>query len=465
MAEGGGEEDQMNPFSFKTYVKKKTRQHEEEDVDTDDIFAITGAAASTRKKEKQSLVVAEDDEEPAQSVKTKKKGNKENPFSFKKFLGQSGPKDNQPSQRRTPPHDVRANGLVPASLSGSVSSPGASMSSSHSGSGSGSSQRGVAPPDFASHLPDFIQNHFNDEASQHEQERRQLPDFTLQGRLSQNSVRERELTSGCLFGAGKEDGVAEKEFSDGEEEEGGIPRGRQLSLPDFLVDSAVPAAQTAGEDNKVAARAQGGASRSQLPELPPLGDQTGGACAQSGVDSTSDDAVLRQLQEENRQLKSTLAQMRQRPRDEEARVAGLEKEISRLRKKEAEETAVMERAVQQVEENLVATRTRAVQAETQVSHLRQEVKTLQGQVQGLTAENHALQSGDKGWADIRERTTYASQQLATAAVTAESNLKELLKGVDNLKLLGQVLSSLEKVTDVDDSPTQEDKTSPKSSPV
>lgn len=33
----------------------------------------------------------------------------------------------------------------------------------------------------------------------------------------------------------------------------------------------------------------------------------------------------------------------------------LEKELQRLQKKEAEETAVMERAVQQVEENLVAT--------------------------------------------------------------------------------------------------------------
>lgn len=37
------------------------------------------------------------------------------------------------------------------------------------------------------------------------------------------------------------------------------------------------------------------------------------------------------------------------------RVVGLEKEIARLRKKEAEETLVMEQAVQQVEQNLVAT--------------------------------------------------------------------------------------------------------------
>ena len=59
MAEGGGEEDLDNPFSFKTYVKKKTKQHDEQDIDTDDIFAVAGAAVS-RKKEKQSLVVTDD---------------------------------------------------------------------------------------------------------------------------------------------------------------------------------------------------------------------------------------------------------------------------------------------------------------------------------------------------------------------------------------------------------------------
>ena len=66
-----------------------------------------------------------------------------------------------------------------------------------------------------------------------------------------------------------------------------------------------------------------------------------------------------------------------------------------------------------------------MQAETLASKLKQEVKVLQGQVKALTAENQVLQSGDKGLADIRERTKYAAEQLATAAVTAESNLKSV----------------------------------------
>jgi regulator of replication initiation timing len=67
--------------------------------------------------------------------------------------------------------------------------------------------------------------------------------------------------------------------------------------------------------------------------------------------------------------------------------------------------------------------TRAVQAETQASKLKQEVKALQTQVKALTLENQALRSGDKGLEDIRERTKYASDQLAGAAVTAEKSLR------------------------------------------
>lgn len=64
-----------------------------------------------------------------------------------------------------------------------------------------------------------------------------------------------------------------------------------------------------------------------------------------------------------------------------------------------------------------------MQAETLVTKLKQDVKALQGQVKALAAENEALLSGDRGLSDIRERTKYASEQLATAAAAAEHNLK------------------------------------------
>ena len=64
-----------------------------------------------------------------------------------------------------------------------------------------------------------------------------------------------------------------------------------------------------------------------------------------------------------------------------------------------------------------------MQAETALNKAKQEVKSLSAQVKVLTTENEALKSGDKGLADIRERTKYTAEQLASAAVTAEKNIK------------------------------------------
>ncbi|XP_070195112.1 endosome-associated-trafficking regulator 1-like isoform X2 [Littorina saxatilis] len=399
------------------------------------------------------------DGDTTQTPKTKTKGN---PFSFKKFLGQSGQKEGDSSQRKNPPADLVRNESTPTGIP--ASSLGHGSASALLGQGHILGQHAAAPPDFASDLPDFIQNHYGDDQGKPDLERH-LPDFTLGSRITQDRS---EGGGAASFFNSHRDSLADTSFSDDEDGEV-AQRGQSLSLPDFLVDSTMPGAQKNKEEiedsiNSANVRSQGEPSRSRLPELPPLGDSVNGGRIHNGSDTgVSESAIiLQQLREENRQLQDRIAQMQRRARDEVVRVAGLEKEISRLQKKEAEETAVMERAVQQVEENLVSTTTRAVKAETMVTKLKQEVKTLQSQVKVLTAENEALQSGDKGLSDIRERTKYASQQLAAAAVTAETNLRELMGGVEKLKLLGQVLGSLEKVTDVDSSTTHE---SPRNSPT
>ncbi|KAK7483048.1 hypothetical protein BaRGS_00025711 [Batillaria attramentaria] len=491
MAEGGGEDDLDNPFSFKSYVKKKTQRQEDHDIDSDDIFSIPTAAS--RKKEKPSLVVEDDNGmtfvcrllvftsvtevtlpisgEGDSLPGAKKKSNKGNPFSFKKFLDQKGPKTESLSAQRTPPvPNVSRNGAPTVSVP--VLSPPVPGSPVR---GHNVNPQAVVPPDFASDLPDFIQNHFSEDQSRKENERHQLPDFTLESQTARNNsnasifssrggveggVRDRPVGVFAPDNVGSSEGVVDSTFSDDEDEAGQRSRHFDgLSLPDFLVDSAIPGAMAAqagdsSKDSPTKRSPSGPTDAARLPELPPLGNTSVGTRSRSA----QDDATITQLREENSRLKAQVAQMRQRTKDEDERVAGLEKELSRLRKKEAEETAVMERAVQQVEENLVATTTRAVQAETLVAKLKQDVKGLQAQVKALSAENEALNSGDKGLSDLRERTKYASEQLTSAAATAESNLRELLGGVEKLKVLGHVLSSFEKVTDVDDSQTPSDTT-------
>jgi hypothetical protein len=51
------------------------------------------------------------------------------------------------------------------------------------------------------------------------------------------------------------------------------------------------------------------------------------------------------------------------------------------------------------------------------------ILVFQKQLTSLRSENELLRSGDHGLAEIRERTKYSSEQLASAANTAEQNLK------------------------------------------
>ena len=154
------------------------------------------------------------------------------------------------------------------------------------------------PPDFASDLPDFIQNNFSDEQLRLEHERRQLPDFTLQ---LQSSVPGGGLTEGrppplLALGPDQEESLADTSFSD--EEDGDTRRGRQLTLPDFLVDGAIAGAQAGGDDSSKdivgnGIRKQGDPSRSRLLELPPLGDAVDGGRSRNGSDvAASGDATV-----------------------------------------------------------------------------------------------------------------------------------------------------------------------------
>ncbi|CAG5131058.1 unnamed protein product [Candidula unifasciata] len=206
-----------------------------------------------------------------------------------------------------------------------------------------------------------------------------------------------------------------------------------LALPDFLSDTALV------NERQATGSVAGDSTRENVDDL---------------LDR------IRLLQEENDALRSELNRERQKGQDKNLRLSQLKIDLERQKKKEVEDMAVLEKAVLQVEENLVTTTKRAVQAEATVTKLRQEVKSLQKQVVALSAEAEAYRSGDHGLTDIRERTKYTSDELKSAAAIAERNLKELMDGVDKLKLLSQVLSSLEKVTEVIPEAVPEDDTKP-----
>ncbi|XP_071172578.1 endosome-associated-trafficking regulator 1-like [Mytilus edulis] len=394
MAEGG-DENEDNPFSFKKFVvpKEEEQNKSEEDITPThngqvlDILPDIGDSSNKNRRKDRSTLVISDDEKPVNTSSSnqrpkKKKNGDANPFSFKKFL------------------------------SGSSSSAGARPKTYNNTQNIGNSSPRVAP-DFASDLPDFVQNHFSDHSHD-----LNLPDFAISSQPSNNTG----LNSHNNEDSGDNIYCAENDnHVNSDPEPVAMVSGGTTRLPDFLSDGILKndCDHSIHGDNRIST-------------LEVNGDY---------------ELELRRLREENSMLRTQLEEARREAVTESQRCHKMKKDMEDLQKKEAEENTALENMVQQIEANLTITTKRAVQAETTVSKLQSDVKGLQKQVTSLRSENDLLRSGDHGLAEIRERTKYSSEQLASAANTAEQSLKQLLQGVDQMKILAQVLSSIDKISE------------------
>ncbi|XP_059139561.1 endosome-associated-trafficking regulator 1-like [Physella acuta] len=405
MAERGVND--VNPFSFKTFVGKDKkvstqRNVKKSEIDTDDIFGVDKASDVLQIKENVNLekssfsLVVEVDEGGGGSSKKEKQ--KDNPFSFKKFLSSTSSQSKGGADSLFP--------LVPDSVSdlplaGTDIPPSSIIPTAQ-----------LLEPKLNTSLPtvdcDLIADSFL-----------QLPNH------STSSSHELVLKQSSFNDIEYEDEIDNSILTD---------NGRKkLALPDFLSDGAA---------------LSGHKSSSNTIEKNLL----------CGHEDLLEE--IRILKEENIKLQGELMIERQSSSEKNQKLLQLKIDLERQKKKELEETAVLERAVQQVEENLVTTTNCAVQAESTVAMLKKEIKVLNSQIKSLLLENEAYKSGDGGLSDIRERTKYTADQLHTAAAGAEKNIKELLTGVDKLRLLSQVLASLEKVSEVKpDSPEHDTKPS------
>ncbi|XP_064640847.1 endosome-associated-trafficking regulator 1-like [Lineus longissimus] len=426
MAEGG-QKDGQNPFSFQSFVKKKTNPNDKgnqddsfddsEDDIPDDIFESPDIPkAKAVKNVKNQLLIADEefDPEAPQKKKDSKKPvrKEENPFSFKKFL----------KKDPTPP-------------------PGRSNYTN----GGGSS--GPAP-DFANDLPDFVQDHFtgNEPRSRSSSNRSRprtqsevsLPDFALDSSPKDGSLFPSINAIGNLIhhrDDAARSGSASRNIA---ATNGGVDNDtvtvspRHGGLPDFLSESV-----------GYGADGNNGASNVIRREVSPL------------VGTEDLTVEVKKLQEENRTLSQKLHESRQVAERESNRVTTLLSEMQILQKRESEETAALENMVQQVEANLQITTKRAVKAENTIVKLRQEIKGLQNQVGSLTAEKIASCSGDPYLDDMRDKTQYIATQLSSAAQNADQSLRQLLSGVTNLRLMSDILQNIGKLT-VPDEPASAD---------
>ncbi|XP_061881255.1 endosome-associated-trafficking regulator 1 isoform X2 [Entelurus aequoreus] len=162
--------------------------------------------------------------------------------------------------------------------------------------------------------------------------------------------------------------------------------------------------------------------------------------------NTSSRGRIRQLQQENRLLRRTMVDLQRASRAQQQRAEVLEEELRRRRRREQQEAQDMETMVQSVEQNLDLMTKRALRAEGSVSTMRAELELLQAQVKRLRSENDGLKSAESDVVTAMKRNAQvASDYLDKTASHAHSSVCQLLEGAESLRLVSQLLRSMDKV--------------------
>ena len=124
------------------------------------------------------------------------------------------------------------------------------------------------------------------------------------------------------------------------------------------------------------------------------------------------------------------------------------KQLDALKKKEDQETKTLENIILNIEKNLTLQTNRAIEAEGLVEKLRIENKGLKVQMQSLLSENELLKMNNNNSSSMKQIINSYASQLNQAAVSGEQIIKQLIGGVDTLKLLSQSLESIGKIQEV-----------------
>ncbi|XP_021711621.1 bromodomain-containing protein DDB_G0270170 [Aedes aegypti] len=176
--------------------------------------------------------------------------------------------------------------------------------------------------------------------------------------------------------------------------------------------------------------------------------------------------------QENDRLRREVEDNRRIIAEQARRIKDLEKTVET-----AKSNASLAQTVEGFEGNLDKSYLRATTAETQVIKLRQKIKRLNAEIETLRQENDILKeegavggtgagvsdgacgggapsgvAGSRGFSAARHnsrrpfsRAQELSHELRQAAASAESNLRQLLTGVDNLRMMASTIENIERI--------------------
>ncbi|KAK5642314.1 hypothetical protein RI129_008481 [Pyrocoelia pectoralis] len=291
-------------------------------------------------------------------------------------------------------------------------------------------------PEFSSALPDFVQDHLvveqcysddqNSIPNNFNLDLNNLPDFAvrqghcshLNGESSRNVGRRDmhpnnvplDLPVRPSVGFPLDLPIAELQSAGSRSCPTSVEVAGSKSLPDFLTDGAVRS--QANDDNQM--------NHSPESEIDRLRQEVG--------------LYRQQVAEQNR------------------RVEQLQLQLDAARNKEQDYTKNLVKALEHVEESLDRSNQRAASAENIIAKLRQEIRSLKGEISRLRDENGSLRNRQGGAAKpststalVDSQSQRLSHELRVSANTAENSLRQLLLGVDNLRMIAATLENMNRI--------------------
>ncbi|KAB0796082.1 hypothetical protein PPYR_10143 [Photinus pyralis] len=284
-------------------------------------------------------------------------------------------------------------------------------------------------PEFSSALPDFVQDHlvveqcYSEDTNNFNLDLNNLPDFAvphghcshLNGESSRSTGRHvknvpLDLPVRPSVGFPLDLPIADHQPAGSRSCPTSVEVAGSKSLPDFLTDGAV--------------RSQG----------------------------SDDNQINHSPESEIDRLRVEVESYRQQLAEQNRRVEQLQLQLDAARNKEQEYTKNLVKALEHVEESLDRSNQRAASAESIIAKLRQEIRSLKGEINRLRDENGSLRN--KQGSTSRPNTMAASndsqsqrlsQELRASANTAENSLRQLLVGVDNLRMIAATLENMNRI--------------------
>ncbi|CAG9838791.1 unnamed protein product [Diabrotica balteata] len=284
-------------------------------------------------------------------------------------------------------------------------------------------------PEYPAALPDFVQDHLvveqcylgNTSSESFNVDIDNLPDFTP-ARQSRNNALNPEVTNSN--------------------------RPVPLDLPmrtqeSFPLD--LPVVNTHSNNIRIeSSNSEVGSSKS-LPDF--LAD--GAACTQQSETLTVPQSPEGELERLKKELDITKRQLAEK----NLMCDNLSRDLEIARNKEHEYTHNLAGALEKVEDNLEKSNRRAAAAENLVLKLKQEIKLLTTQLNVVKTENQTLRGeGAAGGYNTSNQVQFnrLAQELRNAAGSAEHSLRQLLTGVDNLRIMAASLENMHRIEETRD---------------